>query len=399
MNRKISLVFILFFLSSLIYAQSQTQVSTTQWTAMSIAQPWWYSLEQGKVKFRNGEYGSALMFFEDARRDRRAMYEQMERDLINLLSVNEVRRLGDSLDLVELYANVRYYLAATAALQELYYRVPKASLNNSAASALEAVGKLKDFPEAEYWIGEVYRIEGEFSLALLQFRKAYELRNLFEDQLFHIELLYKISSILLTRQEYTEMERVLHSIINEMDTLWVNANQQNGSNGDEIPYSQASASFAAQAMTRTLENYGINRFLELYRYNNSITEQAHRRLGFYYAVTGRHSAQQHLMFSFLIQNTTILEELKKHQFDYTFTDLSALADEIRKNPLLLSYINDVEYYKTIYYLSSSLYRNGKPAVARSFWTFLASQPQAGEWYNRAVIQLRSPHLDQLVEKP
>ena len=39
--------------------------------------PWWLSLEYGKQKFRAGDYGDALILFEDARRDRRAAYEQM----------------------------------------------------------------------------------------------------------------------------------------------------------------------------------------------------------------------------------------------------------------------------------------------------------------------------------
>ena len=390
--------------------------------AQPVAQPWWLSLEQGKHKFRSGDYGGALLSFEDARRDRRAMYEQLERDFIHLLSVGEVRRIGDALDWVERYSYERNYIAASAALKELYYRIPKTSLNNSANAALEAFDKLKNYPEAEYWIGEVYRVEGELSLALSQFRKAYAVRELFEDTGFGTELQYKISSVLLTRQEYNEMIRVLQSIINDYDTLWINAAKaetsrmevvnadSEGKDNSSIPYAQASASFASLAMTRTLETEGVGRFMELYRYNNRTVEQAHRRLGFYYAVSGRPSAQQHLMFSFLIQNTTIIEEIMRRRRDFRLTDpegkrdsriqeLLVLMEEVKKSPILLSYIEETEYYKTVYYLGSSLYRNGKTSVARDFWNFLASQPQAGEWYNRALGQLRNPHLDAVVEMP
>jgi hypothetical protein len=195
------------------------------------------------------------------------------------------------------------------------------------------------------------------------------------------------------------MERVLFSIIDEFDTLWSNARRADSINIQPVPYAQASASFASQSMTRILENEGINRFLEMYRYNNSTVEQAHRLLGFFYAVSGRPSAQQHLMFAFLIQNTIIIEEVRRHQFDFTFTDLPALAVEINKYPILLSYIEEVEYYRTIYYLASSLYRNGRTTIARNLWEFLASQPRAGEWSNRAVSQIRSPRLDPIVEMP
>ncbi|MCL1958751.1 MAG: hypothetical protein FWF68_04040 [Spirochaetes bacterium] len=367
------------------------------------AQPWWLSLEQGKIKYRNGDYGAALLLFEDARRDRRAMYEQMERDYISLLSINEVRRLGDSLEKVEKYSYDRYYTAASAALEELYYRVPKASLYNSAKAALDALGKLKDFPEAEYWIGEVYRAEGELLLALSQYRKANEMRDILEDPGFSSSLQYKIASILRTRQEYNEMEKVLLYIINDLDTLWSNARKPESAepahSNVPVPYAQASASFASQSMTRILENEGIARFMEFYRYNNGKVEEAHRLLGFHYAATGRPSAQQHLMFSFLIQNTTIIDEIKRKEFDFTFTNLQALTEYINKSALLLSYVEEVEYYKTAYYLGASLYRNGKTTAAREFWNFLSSQPQAGEWYSRAFMQLRNPHLEPVVEMP
>jgi len=361
-------------------------------------QPWWLSLELGKILFRSGDYGASLMLFEDARRDRRVMYEQMEKNFINFLSVNEVRRIGDSLDRVERFSYDRHYTAASNALEELFYRIPKENFKNSASSALNAFDRLKNYPEAEYWIGEVYRIEGELSLALSQYRKAYEMRDVLENQDFAVDLLYKTAEVLKTRQEYNEMERVYFSIINNEDTLWQNARKAEANHGT-LPYAQASASFASQAMTRTLENDGISRFLEFYRYNNGVVEPAHRQIGFFYAVTGRPTAQHHLMYAFLIQNSIIIEEVKRRQFDFTFTNLQALFQEINSSALLLSYIDDAEYFKTAYYLGASLYRNGKTAVARSFWEFLASQSRAGEWQSRAVMQLRNPRMEPIVEMP
>jgi len=402
--------FILFFIGTVsIHAQSATQFpaqNATQFPAHQTA-PWWLSLEQGKQRFRSGNYGAALMSFEDARRHRRAMYEQMEKDLIIFLSVNEVRRIGDSLDRVTQYSYDRLYTAASSAFEELFYRVPKSSFNNSAASALSAFARLKDYPEAEYWIGEVYRIEGELSLALSQYRKAYEMRGVMEDPGFYITVLYKISDVLRIRQEYTEMIRVLESIIAEKDTLWANASAAQAyvpgidSKGNPLPrpYIQANSSFTVSAMITTLKDHGFNRFMVMYRYNNNAVEAAHRALGFHYVVQGRAAAEEHLMFAFLIQNSIIIQEIQRRQFDFLFTDLSSLAREINRNQLLLSYADEVEYYRTAYYFGASLHRNGKTQVARTIWTFLASQPQAGEWQRRAASQLSNPRFEPIVEMP
>ncbi|MFP3089245.1 hypothetical protein LQZ21_02840 [Treponema sp. TIM-1] len=349
--------------------------------------PYWFTLEQGKLLFRTGQYGDALLAFEDAREQRKTLYTQMERSFITLLSIPEVRRLGDSLPLVETYIRDQRQESAAAVLRELYYRVPKASLEGSARTALEQLGRLKNYPEAEYWIGETYRVEGELGIALKQYQKAYDQREFLENSGFEREILYKIVDIHRLRQEYPEMEKWLLEILKQ-DLLW----------------SEDSGMFAKNALFRIIENDGINRFLTLYRYNNGSVEKAHRLLGLYYYASGRHSrATEHLLYAFLIQNSIIIEEILRNKFDFVFTNLENLRNEIIQRPVLRAYIEEVEYYKTMYYLGSAFYGAGKPAPAREFWTFLSLQSgggfAAGEWGGRARGQLRSPSMDPAVEYP
>ena len=380
-------------------------------TALAQAQRnWWHTLERGKQMFRQGDFGNALLVFEDARRQRKAMYDRMERDFIDLLSLYEVRRMGDSLDWVERFIQERRYIGAAAALEELYYRIPRSSFDNSVSIALAALQTLGEYPEAEFWIGEIYLVEGEFTLALNQFQKAYELRSLLENPGFTTELLHRIADIHRIRQDFNEMEQALLSII-EADSLWTGGIPENYSR-PEGAAAQSRGIFVRQAMTRTLENNGIDRFLTLYRYNNNASVNAHRLLGYYYYTNGRHArAQEHLMFAFLIQNTIIIEELMRtpllqstnlrstdsENLHFTFTTLENLAVEINRNRRLGEFTENIEYYKTAYYLGSSLYANGRIAPAMELWNFLAAQDRAGEWQIRAIGQLRSPHIEQLVE--
>jgi tetratricopeptide (TPR) repeat protein len=346
------------------------------------APPWWYTLEQGKHLFRSGEYGDALIAFEDARRERRAMYTRMEQDFIVLLSIPEVRRMGDSLELIENYIAESYQISAAAVLRELYYRVPRASLNGSAYRVLTELDRLKAYPEAEYWLGETYRAEGELGVALSQFEKAYGQRSLLESPGFEVEILYKIIDIHRQRQNFTEMERRAKEIL-ERDSLW----------------SADDSSFMRKAMAQTLRNEGVARFLTLYRYHNPTVERAHRLLGLYYYASGRHYlAEEHLMFSFLIQHTVLIEELIRSRFDYAFTGLEGLAAETAGRGALFSYMETVEYYKTIYYFAGALYGADRPLPAGQLWRFLSAQTTAREWQGRAQSQLASPRVAPPVEK-
>jgi tetratricopeptide (TPR) repeat protein len=347
--------------------------------------PYWYTLERGKASFRAGEYGTALVAFEEAREQRQALYKRMERDLVNLLSRPDVRLLGDSLDQVEAYIAGEGQRAAAAALAELYYRLPRSSLGGSARTALEQLERLEAYPEAEYWIGETYRAEGELGIALGQYLKAYEHRSLLEAPAFSTEIVYRIVDIHRIRQEYLDMEKWLLVIL-EQDTRW----------------SADGRDFTKNAMARILENDGITRFLTLYRYNNTLVERAHRLLGLYYYASGRHSrAAEHLLFSFLIQNTVIIEEILRHRPDFRFTGLDGLRSEISRRPALAAYLEEVDYYKTMYYLGSALYAAGKAHPAGEFWRFLAQGAAsfAGEWGSRARSQISRPSIEPAVEMP
>ena len=145
-------------------------------------------------------------------------------------------------------------------------------------------------------------------------------------------------------------------------------------------------------------NDPIGRFLTVFRYNNTTVERAHRLLGFYYYASGRHiQAAEHLMFAFLIQNTIMIEEILRNQYDFVFTNLDALMDEVMRRQILIDYKKEVEYYKTLYYFASALYASGstKRTAARQIWEFLARRPEAKEWGGRARLQLRAPYIEQI----
>jgi tetratricopeptide (TPR) repeat protein len=349
----------------------------------SLSRPYWFTLEQGKLYFRNGEYGDALRSFEDARRQREALYTRMERAFIDLLSLPEVRRLGDSLSRIESFIAERGYSSAAAALEELYYRYPKEKLDNSAAAALAMLGELKVYPEAEFWLGELYRSEGEWAIALSQYQKAYAARNLLEYSGFDIEIQYRIAELRAIRREFNEMAGAYEEILTR-DSLWM----------------QDADSFVKRAMIRILESDGVDRFLTMYRYDDSSSERAHRMLGFFYLDSGRYSkALEQLLFSFLIQNTLIIEELSRRNYDYAFSSARELLDAARSRPELVSYMSEVDYYKTIYYLGSAFYGDGKLKPARELWTLLQGRGEAGEWRTRSEAQLASPFVEQIRERP
>jgi hypothetical protein len=65
----------------------------------------------------------------------------------------------------------------------------------------------------------------------------------------------------------------------------------------------------------------------------------------------------------------------------------------------VEYLDQVDYFRTIYFLGTSLYAAGRSLPARQLWTFLAGRGEAGEWQVRAQGQLRSSYIDRAIEMP
>ena len=353
-------------------------------------QPWWYLLEQGKFHFRSGAYGDALNAFEDARRGRAEQFTRLEQDFIRLLSKPDVRWFGDHLEFVEKYIEDNKETEAAAALAELYHRVSRESINGSVKRALEEFDRLKAYPEAEYWIAEAYRAEGELALAFRQYQRAWDVRTLLETPGFETEILYQITNIHRLRLEYVEMERKAREI--------VEGRSFSGAPRDRF-WSGAASNQLRASMMRILENEGVGRFLTIYRQSDTVTERAHRLLGFFYYASNRYiPAAEHLMFAFLIQNTVLIEDVLRREYDYTFTTLEDLIIYVSRRPDLAVFMQEVEYYRTVYFLSASLYATGRTRPAMELWSFLASSADAGEWGERARRN-STPVLDRAVERP
>ncbi|HGJ67603.1 MAG: tetratricopeptide repeat protein [Spirochaetota bacterium] len=353
--------------------------------AQTIHEPYWMLLERGKQYFRTAEYGKALIAFEDAKRTKDAFYKKMQDDFIDFLSVNEVRALGDSISKIELYLKDRPNKRISEIISEVRFFYSESILQDSAQKIISLFDILRLYPEAEYWIGEVYRVEGEVKIALRQYNRALSQQIMVEPNEFANDIRYKIADMQYLLGDYPGYEKTLLEIVS-YDSLW---------NGDA-----RSQAFIRTAMFKTLTKDGINRFLILYRHDPTKVEPAHRRLGLYYYATGRYDKSvEHLTYSFLIQNTMLIKEYQNREYGYVFNDYSTLINGALRYTDLETYMKNVDYYKTNYYLAAALYATGERSSALYLWTVLSKLNTAGEWQKRSLVQLKNPYIEPVNERP
>lgn len=350
--------------------------------AQKSSDPYWMLLERGKKLFDDKLYGDALLVFEDAQKARGAYYQSLYDELVKVLSLEDFRRLGDSLDAVENLAAQKGLTRVVEALN-VASASSRSALGGSASAALGVLKGLKDYPEAEYWIGEVFRFEGETTLALGQYRDAWAHRANLDVPDDGVTILYRQADILLDKGAYAEREEVLLKIVS-LDPVWT------GRDGV----------YARSAMERTLRNDGIDEFLRLYRSGHSLAYAAYRDLGLYYYRTGRHDrATTQLMLAVLVSSSVVLDELSRTADSFAYAGLEDALDRSSGRWRIQEYLASADYYKTLYYLGASLFAQGQRRSADGLWRVVASRKDAGEWGGRARIQLKSPTVETPTERP
>ncbi len=236
-------------------------------------------------------------------------------------------------------------------------------------------------PEVEMALGDIFRFEGESSLAIKQYEKALSEKEAFPVSDDKYILLYKLADLYKMDARYKEWEATLISIIEE----------------DQAYYTDIFKLNRNLYLDKYLEK-GLNKVLELYRLEKQPTVQAHRELGEFYYKYSRQGpsnpdAMVHTLFSvIMILSDGIAEYLRIDPF-FQFSNLDEFFRLISKLEKISGYFDSASLYKHLYYLGVSSYASGWESRAREVWTVLQETEHSGRYGVLAGKQLGSPWID------
>jgi tetratricopeptide (TPR) repeat protein len=244
-------------------------------------------------------------------------------------------------------------------------------------AAIESAGI---FPEAEVAIGDVYMEEGEAALAQRQYEKAYDLRKSFYIPDDQYAILYKLANLFELQQLYKRMEDSLSAIVADDKRFQETPNQR--------------------LRTQVEKNYlekGLDRVIELYRFDDSFAAAAHSKLGWFYYRTGRFTqAVSQLLYSVVYRASQVERYSRERDVEQEFSNLGGLLGVIDESPELRAYANSAGLFKDLYYLAGSTFAAGYPRHSATIWKLLSVTPAAGQYGVLAARQLKKPFMEPLL---
>ncbi len=358
-----------------------------------IPEPWestpaWLHFEQGKRLYEQKEFGKSLVEFDRAILARRESFARARELLDVALASREAKAAGglvsaalaafadgdflpkDYRRLVEasggsdrrLFRSLlderiseahRAFLEALLAV--LDYR-PISGLGDSLKRLGDEIGLLSAYPEAEFWKGRVFALEGEGSLAERQYLRAFDMRASLEVPEDRYTILYALAGLYETEGDFVAWENVIKRILAD----------------DPVAGEPALDPFLRQAMMATLVDAGFDRFVLLYRIEPSFSFEANARAAEYYLERGRSAASLHAAVATGMIVTRAVAMLRARDRDYAWTDLADFRARAGARPEVAAYLQDRDFDRLLLVLADSMYVAGSRVHAATLWRSVAS---------------------------
>lgn len=360
MKRKVFLIaIILSALGGILSAQHpvKPKVSEQSWRVLARAQ----------VAYEKGDYGEALVLCEEARKSRGKELKWNSYVMQNTLSAPEVKRNGPFIsDLIPVLKN-REDFEALEIINAWVDRKGAAYFDNSLPKLFEYLKRLKEYPECDFLLAKIYRLEGEYSLALQFLKNARENTDLLDVPSQRFDIYYEAADLAKVMGDQKEWEGSL---------LLVVAN-------DGLYKDEASR----RAMVRTVQLKRkdlVNYFFMLHRYSAVNSIKAYFDLGqFYKSLKRKRDCWTMTANGVVCAFTWTLEILRDRNPEYSFKGLEGFFEECGRYEDVLEWTAKNGIWKGFYDMADSAIQNGWESFGLGLYKAMADSCPDAYWSSAA----------------
>lgn len=326
---------------------------------------------QALIYFENQQYGTSLKYAEDAIRLKKESVTKEVNKLEKSLATREVKAAGDEINKVikALEARDEHDIA-----QIVEYYVQKKGIKyfeNSIKKVIEYIKTQEQYPEAEKLIGDIYKLEGEYSLAESFYRKALEYSEVLDVPDEKYTILYLMADLSRLSGNKNEMEVRLLNITSK-ETI-EKRNMLVNSMVNLIKKDKADT---------------VNKFFAMYRFEDYYSLNAYCQLAQYYKECGE--LDKALGFSSLAVITGFSKMdyvISKRELNYEYKDIESFLDNIANYNDLVEWGETNNIWKSFDLLCELSSQVGAKTFSVDLLRVLARYSPSEYWQHTAVIKL------------
>ena len=361
--KKTVLFFLLTAITFGLFAAEKTSVSDDSITAYRNA------IEAMDAQ----DYGKALKYSEDAILYRKQRIENQINQLKNSLSAKRVQAAGDHIDSVlSVLDNRKEY--ETASIIN-YYIKKKGSdyFDNSVTNLLKYLNNSKDFPEAHKIIGDIYKLEGEYTYAEEYYLMALDKADVLDIPDEKYEILYMLADISRLEGDYPKMEVRLMNILAE-----------------DKNFKDAALKRAMIGTISANKKDSMEKFFNLYRADSYNCISAYNQLAEYYHDENRlDKALEFAALASITSFTRIIEILYSRNSIYEYTNLESFMQEASFYDDVIEWGSRNSAWKSFNILATYSTEAGYKTFSSTLLRVIARYTPETYWQKDAVLQLEN----------
>ena len=323
------------------------------------------------VCYENQKYGQALKLCEDAILYRKQLSESHKRILETSMSPRRVQRAGKTISAILAVLEERNEKESIGIIKYYFSRKGEAFFENSIDKLLSYIDEIKDFPEAQCLIGDIYLLEGEYTFAEEYYLQAIANAKVLDIPNQKYEILTKLARISYLQNNPNQMEIRLLSILTEDKTFC-----------DKALFS---------AMMNTISSNkpdSMEKFFQLYRSDSFYALEAYNKLfEYYYSIGNTEKSLQFALLSVLTNFSRMEDVVASRNIEYSYKNLNTLLFEVSLYPDILDWCNRNDVWKNLNNFCTVLIKCGYINFAKSLLSILAEYTPEPYWQKNAVILL------------
>ena len=326
---------------------------------------------QSLYYFDLNDYGKALTFAEDAITAKKRQIQSELNLLRKSLSSNAVKSAGDDINQVLSILEKRNEKDSIAIIQK-YIKIKGLDyFDNSMSKLQENIKNQSEYPEAQYLIGKIYQLEGEYDISETYYSMALDNAAVLDVPDFKYEILYNLAEISNLQNDFNRYETRLLNIL--------------------VEDKYAKDETLIKSMINTIKSNNQNsleRFFMLYRASEYKSIKAYMLLSDYYYKNGYlDKAIQYSALHVITTFTKINDVMASRNTEYEYTNLKNFFGEINNHHDIIEWGDDLDIWKGYNTLAKLCSEKGYENFSKSLYGVLSQYSPQEYWQKDSVLKL------------
>lgn len=334
----------------------------------------WRALQKAKDAFEKNDFGTSVKFAEQAKTMRQQNVQWQTYILDETLKNPKVRRAGDSIERIVQVLNELKFSEASKIVSMHIEKHGVDFFDGSYSSLISFVSNYEHYPEADFLIGKVYKLEGEYSVAMSYMKEAFDYSVNLDIPMQKYDLLYELAELSYDIGNKDDYEKYLLAIASD-DSVFTNSGYI-----DSLIHIINSDSYDS-----------FEKFFLLYRAEDSVGLRAFISLGKLYMLEAENEkALKFNAFAGILAVTKIESVLMQRINSFKYSDFKTLLSESSGYSDIVDWGIRNGVWELFCNLADSAANSGRIAFSKSLFTAISESAPVDYWKSYASEKIIKP---------